>query len=73
VGNSQPSRSLIAQPLDSLTGTTLKAVEDQLDSLICAYIGAYWWYWGEPRNQVLGDRASGYIIVPFGSTDEFEQ
>ena len=56
--------SAIAQPLDALTGTALKAIEDQLDSLICAYIGAYWWYWGETRNQVLGDRATGYIIVP---------
>jgi predicted RNase H-like nuclease len=54
----------IAQPLDDLTGAALKAIEDQLDSLICAYIGAYWWYWGEQRNRVLGDRATGYIIVP---------
>lgn len=55
----------IAQPLEGLRGSELKALEDQLDSLICAYIGAYWWYWGESRNQVLGDRATGYIIVPF--------
>jgi predicted RNase H-like nuclease len=50
-------------PLD-LKGKDLKALEDQLDSLMCAYIGAYWWYWGLERNQVLGDRRSGYIIVP---------
>jgi len=50
-------------PLD-LKGKELKALEDQLDSLMCAYIGAYWWYWGLERNQVLGDRRSGYIIVP---------
>jgi predicted RNase H-like nuclease len=56
--------STIIQPLDILTGNALKAIEDQLDSLICAYIGAYWWYWGEECNQVLGDRATGYIIVP---------
>lgn len=42
----------------------LKAVEDQLDSLICAYVGAHWWYWGLERNWVLGDRASGYIVIP---------
>ncbi|MEH2349496.1 MAG: DUF429 domain-containing protein [Nostoc sp.] len=46
------------------TGAALKATEDQLDSLICAYIGAYWWYWGEERNLVLGDRTTGYIIIP---------
>jgi predicted RNase H-like nuclease len=34
----------------SLTGKELKIIEDQLDSLICAYIGAYWWYWGTKRN-----------------------
>gem|GEM_PF-5855653 len=29
--------------------TTLKTTEDKLDSLICAYIGAYWWYWGQTK------------------------
>ncbi len=46
------------------SGTAVKAVEDQLDSIICAYIGAHWWYWGLERNLVLGDRAEGYIVVP---------
>lgn len=45
-------------------GTELKAVEDQLDSLICAYVAAHWWCWGTERNLVLGDRAEGYIVVP---------
>ncbi|MGL5924883.1 DUF429 domain-containing protein [Chroococcidiopsis sp.] len=47
-----------------LQGAALKAVEDQLDSLICAYVAAHWWYWGLERNWVLGDRTSGYIVVP---------
>ncbi|MCC5660653.1 DUF429 domain-containing protein [Nostoc sp. XA010] len=46
------------------TSAALKVVEDQLDSLICAYVSAYWWYWGEQRNLVLGDRTTGYIIIP---------
>ncbi|MEH2325540.1 MAG: DUF429 domain-containing protein [Nostoc sp.] len=46
------------------TGAALKATEDQLDSLICAYVAAYWWYWGEQRNLVLGDDTTGYIIIP---------
>ncbi|MBD2202299.1 DUF429 domain-containing protein [Calothrix sp. FACHB-1219] len=46
------------------TGAALKAVEDQLDSLICAYVAAHWWYWGEQRNLVLGDRTTGYIVTP---------
>ena len=43
---------------------TLKTTEDKLDSLICAYIGAYWWYWGQAKNLVLGDGTTGYIVVP---------
>jgi len=46
------------------TTAALKELEDKLDRLICAYIAAYWWYWGKEKNWVLGDRSSGYIIVP---------
>ncbi|WP_066424257.1 DUF429 domain-containing protein [Anabaena sp. 4-3] len=48
------------------TGAELKATEDKLDSLICAYVAAYWWYWGTQRNLVLGDRTTGYIVIPKG-------
>ncbi|XHX75772.1 MAG: DUF429 domain-containing protein [Stenomitos frigidus ULC029] len=47
-----------------LKGAALKALEDQLDSLICAYVAAHWWYWGLERNIALGNIAEGYIIVP---------
>lgn len=50
--------------IDTVTGRDLKAIEDRLDALVCAYIGAYWWYWGSAKNWTLGDRQSGYIIVP---------
>jgi len=59
--------SNLRNPLDEeipSTTAALKELEDKLDSLICAYIAAYWWYWGKEKNWVLGDRASGYIIVP---------
>ena len=46
------------------TGKELKAIEDRLDSLICAYVAAYWWYWGEARNMVLGDLDEGFIVIP---------
>lgn len=46
------------------TGKALKTIEDQLDSLLCAYIGAHWWYWGTAKNLVLGDLETGYIIIP---------
>lgn len=58
------SLELIPVITDKLTGKELKAIEDQLDSLICAYVGAYWWYWGEIKNMVLGDINNGYIIIP---------
>lgn len=53
-------------PLPELppTAKSLKPLEDQLDSLICAYVAAHWWYWGTERNWVLGDVPEGYIIVP---------
>ncbi|MBW4560641.1 MAG: DUF429 domain-containing protein [Mojavia pulchra JT2-VF2] len=46
------------------TGAALKETEDKLDSLICSYVAAHWWYWGEQRNLVLGDRTTGYIVIP---------
>ena len=46
------------------TGKELKDIEDRLDSLLCAYIAAHWWYWGETKNLVLGDRETGYIVIP---------
>jgi predicted RNase H-like nuclease len=46
------------------TGAELKATEDKLDSLICAYVAAYWWFWGEQRNLVLGNLDTGYIVIP---------
>ncbi|HCF25724.1 MAG TPA: hypothetical protein DEV81_00530 [Cyanobacteria bacterium UBA11049] len=47
-----------------LQGAALKAVKDRLDSPICTYVAANWWYWGLERNWVLGDRTTGYIVVP---------
>lgn len=46
------------------TGKDLKELEDKLDSLVCAYVAAHWWYWGKDRNLVLGDRTTGYIVIP---------
>lgn len=55
---------LIAQSPSIKNTVELKALEDKLDSLICAYVAAHWWYWGEPKNLVMGDRSTGYIVVP---------
>ncbi|MEM8720414.1 MAG: DUF429 domain-containing protein [Cyanobacteria bacterium P01_G01_bin.39] len=51
------------------TGKKLKAIEDQLDSIICAYVSAYWWYWGKAKNMVLGDLDHGFIVIPNSGDD----
>jgi len=30
-----------------------KPIEDNIDAVLCACIGAYWWYWGTQRNCVF--------------------
>lgn len=57
-------------PLLPVGGKALKAAEDQLDSLTCAYAGAHWWWWGLNRNWVLGDAEGGYIVVPAPYPDQ---
>ena len=61
-----PALALSAEqlPLIPAGGAQLKAVEDQLDSVICAYAGAHWWWWGIERNWVLGSLDTGFIVVP---------
>lgn len=62
----EPALTLRAGDLPEipLTGAAMKAVEDQLDSLTCAYAAAHWWYWGVEQNWVLGNVSEGYIVVP---------
>jgi predicted RNase H-like nuclease len=79
----QPDSHLPLLPEIPLKGTDLKALEDQLDSLICAYVAAHWWYWGLERNLVLGApqpeicATEGYIVVPMrveaGSRSQLSQ
>ncbi len=60
----EPRLKTVSLPEIPSQGQAMKEVEDLLDSLICAYVGAYWWYWGEEKSLVLGDRETGYIVVP---------
>jgi predicted RNase H-like nuclease len=47
----------------SLAGRALKGLEDRLDAVVCAAVGAH--FRADPRNwHVLGDTAAGYIVVP---------
>jgi pyridoxamine-phosphate oxidase len=63
-----PRLAITELPEIPASGRELKAVEDQLDALLAAYIAAHWWYWGRERNEVLGNSRLGYIIVPHRQT-----
>lgn len=53
------------QDLASCRGSDLKAYEDRLDAILCAYIAAYYWTWGTRRCAIFGSRERGYIVTPF--------
>ena len=45
-----------------LAGAAMKDVEDRMDAVMCAYVGAHWWHWGTERNLVCGSAQEGYIV-----------
>ena len=59
-----PPLQIQTLPIIPQTGKDLKALEDKLDSIICAYVAAHWWYWGSARNWIMGNHQEGYIVVP---------
>jgi predicted RNase H-like nuclease len=46
------------------THAQLNRWEDALDAVVCAYIGLHRWWHGDAESAVLGDVATGYIVVP---------
>ena len=48
--------------------TLLSRVEDEIDSIVCAYVGLYFWAHGTTRCRVAGNVASGYIVTPVSPT-----
>ena len=63
-GLNMESMAKVPQILAKQTGKELKDIEDRLDSLLCAYIAAHWWYWGSDKNLVLGNLKEGFIVIP---------
>ena len=54
----------LAVPLGK-KGAALKRHEDLMDALVCAYVAAYFWRWGDgERCMAIGDAATGYIVSP---------
>jgi len=45
-------------------GRALKAYEDRLDAILCAYVAAYHRTWGTRRCAVFGSLEGGYIVTP---------
>lgn len=41
-----------------------KKNEDKLDSLVSAYVAAYWWRFGVERSTAIGDLSTGYMVTP---------
>lgn len=52
------------QDLESLRGSALKAHEDLLDAITCAYTAYYLWYHGPAKTRVYGSVAEGHILTP---------
>lgn len=41
-----------------------KPVEDRVDAFFCALIGLWHWKHGGARSEVIGDRRTGFILLP---------
>ncbi len=67
------TNDLLAQNVHDLGPTALKRYEDQLDGVMCAYIGHYLWRWGMARARVFGSMAEGYITTPVPAAMNNEQ
>ncbi len=55
---------LAGRDLAALRGRALKDYEDQVDAVICAYIGMYAHRWGAARCRCFGNMDGGYIYTP---------
>ncbi len=60
---------LLLQDVSSLRGKSLKAYEDQVDALMCAYIALFGFRWGAARCQTFGTMTEGYIFTPVPESD----
>ncbi|PZC46207.1 MAG: putative nuclease (RNAse H fold) [Chloroflexi bacterium] len=54
----------LGNTIDAMAGAALKAYEDRMDAVICAYVAAHVWRWGARRNWTLGPAGSGSIVLP---------
>jgi len=57
-------RTLLDQDLTGLRGKALKAHEDVLDAVFCAYLAGFFWTWGAGRHRLLGNPREGTVVLP---------
>lgn len=55
---------LLTTDLTQLRGHALKAHEDTLDAVTCAYTASYLWYHGPAFTRVYGSIEEGHILTP---------
>jgi predicted RNase H-like nuclease len=58
------TEDILSTDLQRLRGRALKAYEDTLDAIVCAYTGAYLWQYGPEATRVYGSVAEGHILTP---------
>jgi predicted RNase H-like nuclease len=59
-----PKLQLDAVTEELLRATWTKTVEDQTDAFFCALIGYWHWLHDGARTEVLGNLATGFILIP---------
>ena len=57
-------RDLFRSDPACLAGSARKRREDLLDAIVCAVVGWHHWVNGGQESQVVGDRETGFIVVP---------
>lgn len=62
--------ALAGVDVGALRGRALKAYEDQLDAVTCAYVVYHAWHHGPARQRVYGSVAEGHILTPWSPVME---
>lgn len=57
-------KKAIGIDITEFKGSRYKPFDDLLDGILCAYLAYYFWHWGREGYWVVGDAASGYIVLP---------
>ena len=55
--------------LNGEKGVAYKRIEDQVDSVLCTYLAALAWLFGNQRLEMIGTIEKGYVVVPRAADD----